>query len=264
MKILYVGDIMGRPGRKVVQDKLRGLRDQHGVDFVVAQGENLSHGKGMGVAHTEEMMRAGVDAFTGGNWTSHRPEILPWLEDPARPVARPANYPDGTPGRRYKIVDSPHGRVLVVSLLGQIVGYIEHVVDNPLKVIDEILQETAHEQLAARVVNMHGDFSSEKLVLGQYLDGRVTLVVGDHWHIPTADAEVLPGGTAHVTDVGMTGSRDSCLGIKTDIIVKRWLTDERSRNELETEGRMWLCGLLVDVDPATGLARSVQQIVETW
>jgi calcineurin-like phosphoesterase len=111
---------------------------------------------------------------------------------------------------------------------------------------------------------MHGDFSSEKLVLGQYLDGRVTLVVGDHWHIPTADAEVLPGGTAHVTDVGMTGSRDSCLGIKTDIIVKRWLTDERSRNELETEGRMWLCGLLVDVDPATGLARSVQQIVETW
>jgi metallophosphoesterase (TIGR00282 family) len=264
MKIFYLGDIMGKPGRKVVAEHLKALREEHGVDFVVAQGENLSHGKGMSMPNTEQMMAAGVDAFTGGNWTLKRPDINPWLEDPAKPVVRPANYKEGTPGKRYKIVETPYGRVLIFSLLGQIVGAFEHDVDNPLKVADEILEETKNENLAARVVNFHGDFSSEKLVIGQYLDGRATMVVGDHWHVPTADAEVQAGGTAHISDVGMTGSRDSCLGIETRVIVQRWLTGNASRNELETEGRMWLCGLLVDVDSRTGLAKSVQQIIKTW
>ena len=264
MKIFYVGDIMGKPGRKVVQEHLKELRDEHGIDFVVAQGENLSHGKGMSLSNTQQMMAAGVDAFTAGNWTMQRPELNPWLEDASKPVVRPANYKEGTLGRRYKIVDTPYGRILVFSLLGQIVGYVEHEFDNPLKIADEILEETKDEKLVARIVNFHGDFSSEKLVIGQYLDGRATIVVGDHWHVPAADAEVLPRGTAHVTDVGMTGSRDSCLGIRTDIITKRWLTGDASRNELETAGRMWLCGLLVDVDTSTGLAKSVQQIIKTW
>jgi metallophosphoesterase (TIGR00282 family) len=232
MKILYLGDIMGKPGRQVVTSLLPDLKREYDVDFVVAQGENLSHGKGLETGHVEAMMAAGVDAFTAGNWTSHRPGIIPWLEDPARPLVRCANYPEGTPGRGYKIIDTPMGKILVASLLGQVVGYIEHVVDNPLLVIDKILEETKHESLIARIVNFHGDFSSEKLVIGRYLDGRVTAVVGDHWHVPTADAKLLPGGTAHITDVGMVGSYDSCLGIENEIILKRWLSGERSRNEL--------------------------------
>lgn len=261
MKILYIGDIMGKAGRKTVQQLLPDLITETGADFVIAQGENLSNGKGMQLTAIADMYKAGVNFFTGGNWTTKRPEVHPMLEDAKAPVVRPANYPDDTPGRKYKIADTPFGRVLVVSLMGQIVGAFPAVVDNPLRTIDAILEETKNEQLAARIVNFHGDFSSEKLVIGQYLDGRVTAVIGDHWHIPTADAMVFPKGTAHITDVGMVGSLDSCLGVKTDVIIKRWLSDQSSHNELEDSGRMQLCSLLIDVDPATGLAKSAQQII---
>jgi len=261
MKILYIGDIMGRPGRQTIQKVLPDLIREKGIDFVVAQGENLSSGKGLQIKTAEEMLAAGIDFFTAGDWTLHREEIYPWLEDPARPAIRPANYPEGTPGRGYKIVDTPFGKVLVASLLGQTVGYRQPVVDNPLRAIDRILDETKSQKFAASIVNFHGDFSSEKIVIGQYLDGRVSIVVGDHWHVPTADARVLSGGTAHVTDVGMVGSRDSSLGIKTDVIVKRWLSDERSRNELETDGVRQFCSLLVDVDTANSRAKSVEQII---
>jgi 2',3'-cyclic-nucleotide 2'-phosphodiesterase len=203
-----------------------------------------------------------VDFFTGGNWTLHRPEIIPWLEDAKKPVVRPANYKAGTPGRGWKIADTPHGRVLVISLLGQIVGAFPADTDNPLHAVDTILEETKHEQLAARIVNFHGDFSSEKLVIGQYLAGRVTAVIGDHWHVPTADAQIMDGGTAHITDVGMVGSRDSCLGVKTDVIVKRWLGGLAGRNELETDGRMWLCAVLIETHGATAQAKSVRQIIK--
>lgn len=262
MKLLYVGDIMGRPGRQTVKQLLPELIKETGADFVIAQGENLSNGKGMQLRAIDEMRASGVDFFTGGNWTTKREEVYPLLEDPKGPVTRPANYPEGTPGQRYKIADTPFGRILVVSLLGQIVGAFPAVVDNPLKTIDSILKETENEQLIARIVNFHGDFSSEKLVIGQYLDGRVTAVIGDHWHVPTADASVLPKGTAHVTDVGMAGSLDSCLGVRTDIIVKRWLSDQSSRNELETEGRMRLCALLIEIDSSTGLAKTAEQIIK--
>ena len=261
MKILYIGDIMAKPGRDMIEKHLPGLIKERGIDYVIAQGENLTHGKGMQISHTETTMKAGVDFFTSGNWTLHRPDIIPWLEDPKKPVIRPANYKTGTPGRGWKIMDTPFGKILIISLLGQIVGAFPADIDNPLKVVDEILEATKNEQLVARIVNFHGDYSSEKVVAGQYLDGRVTAVIGDHWHVPTADAKVMPKGTAHITDVGMVGSYDSCLGVKTDVIVKRWLTDERSRNELEDSGQMWLCALLIETDSASGLAKSAEQII---
>jgi metallophosphoesterase (TIGR00282 family) len=262
MKLLYIGDIMGRPGRQTVQKILPGLIREKGIDFVVAQGENLSSGKGMQLRAVEEMMEAGINFFTAGDWTLHREEIYPWLEEPSKPVIRPANYPAGTPGRGYKIVDSPFGKILIASLLGQTVGYRQPEVDSPLAAIDRILEEAKSQKIVASLVNFHGDFSSEKIVIGRYLDGRVSAVVGDHWHVPTADARLLSLGTAHITDVGMVGSRDSSLGIKTDIIVKRWLTGERSRNELETDGTMQFCSLLVDINPTDARAKSVEQIIK--
>lgn len=263
MKLLYIGDIMGRPGRQTVKKLLPGLIAEKGIDFVVAQGENLSSGKGMQIKAVEDLMSAGVDFFTAGDWTLHREEIYPWLDDPAKPVVRPANYPVGTPGRNYKIADTPFGKILVVSLLGQTVGYrAPENLQNPLRTIDQILAETADEPLIARIVNFHGDFSSEKLVIGQYLAGRVSAVIGDHWHVPTADARILDRGTAHITDVGMVGSRDSSLGIKTDVIVRRWLSDERSRNELETDGVMQFCGLLMDINTANGQVHHLEQVIK--
>jgi len=261
MNILYLGDIMGEPGMRVVQKLLPEIRQQYAVDFVIAQAENTTDGKGISVADFGRLRKLGVDACTGGNWSLHLDEIIPAMTDPAQPIVRPANYPDGTPGLGYKYVDTPKGKVLFVSLLGQIVGRdAARPVDNPLDVIDSILESQKDVPKAATVVNFHGDFSSEKFVIGRYLDGRASLVVGDHWHVPTADAMVLPAGTAHISDVGMCGTLDSCLGVKLEVIMNRWKTGQASRNQLEDSGRLQLCAVLATVDETTGKATAIEQI----
>jgi calcineurin-like phosphoesterase len=147
MNILYIGDVMGRPGRQTIKKILPDLIREKKVDFVIAQGENLSGGKGMQIKAAEDMLAAGVNFFTGGDWTLHRNEIYPWLDDPNKPVIRPANYPEGTPGRGYKIVDTPYGRILIASLLGHTVGYRQpEELQNPLQTIDRILEDTKHEK----------------------------------------------------------------------------------------------------------------------
>src|SRR5579859_423588 len=207
MNILYVGDVMGEPGLRVVERLLPGLRQKHALDLVIAQAENLSDGKGVRLADFERLRAAGVDFSTGGNHIRYRKEIYQKLEDPAQPIIRPANYPEGTPGLGYKFLETPKGKVMIVSLLGQIVGkQADETVRNPLQVIDAILAREKDTPRVATIVNFHGDFSSEKRIIGYYLDGRVTAVIGDHWHVPTADAMLLPKGTAHQTDVGMCGS----------------------------------------------------------
>jgi metallophosphoesterase (TIGR00282 family) len=261
MNILYLGDVMSEPGLALVEKLLPELRREHAVDLVIAQAENLSDGKGIRVADFERLQKAGVDFCTGGNHSFFRPEIFPLLEDAAKPIIRPANYPAGTPGRGYKYVNTPKGNVLVVSLLGQIVGKdAAKPIDNPLQVIDRILEEEKGIQRAATVVNFHGDFSSEKRIIGYYLDGRVTAVLGDHWHVPTADAAVLPKGTAHQTDVGMCGSLDSSLGVTFASLIPRWRDGKVTKNELETTGRMQLNALLITSSDQTGLATSVKPV----
>jgi len=261
VKLLYIGDIMGRMGQDTIKRVLPTLIKDEQIDFVVAQGENLSSGKGMIPADVRAMQTAGVNLFTGGNWSWSKPEIFPLMNDATEPIVRPANYEDEMPGRGYHIASTPFGKVLVINVLGQIVGFHQSKTINPLQVIDAIIKATAHDKLSAVVVDFHGDYSSEKLVIGQYLDGRATLVVGDHWHIPTADAMVLPGGTAHVTDVGMVGSLDSCLGVKTEIITKRWATGQLSKNELETNGRSQFCSVLVETETGSIKAKNIRQII---
>lgn len=261
MKILYVGDVMAEPGLHVVEQVLPEVRSHFQVDIVIAQAENTTDGRGISVDDFARLRAAGVDMCTGGNWTLHRSEIFPQLNNPKEPIIRPANYPEQTAGLGYKYIESPAGLVLVVSLLGQIVGKdADKRVDNPLQTIDRILQAEKHTARAATVVNFHGDFSSEKRIIGYYLDGRVSIVVGDHWHVPTADADVLPKGTAHMTDVGMCGSLDSSLGISLDSVIPRWRDGRLTRNELETNGRMQFSALLAEINPATGLATSAEHI----
>lgn len=254
---------MGEPGIKVLERRLADLRRELSVDVVIAQLENLSDGKGVRHADFDRVRAAGVDFGTGGNWSLHLPESAPLLSDPAVPLIRPANYPEGTPGLPYKYLETAQGNVLIVSLMGQIVGKdADKPVDNPLRIIDRILEEQSSVQKAAVVVNLHGDFSSEKLVIGHYLAGRASLVVGDHWHVPTADLQILPGGTAHQTDVGMCGALDSCLGVRFDIIEQRWRNQQPSRNELETSGRMQLNGVVVDVEDGQAVnAQAVREII---
>ena len=260
MKLLYIGDIMGEAGMRVVEHCMPHLRQERHVDLVIAQAENVTEGKGIGVQDFERLRRTGIDFCTGGNWTLHRDEIIPALNDPNMPIIRPANYPEGTPGLGYKYIRTPAGEVLVISLLGQIIGRdSDKAVDNPLQVVDSILAKEMQHPRVATIVNFHGDYSSEKRVIGYYLDGRVAAVVGDHWHVPTADAMVLPGGTAHISDVGMCGALDSSLGVRLDVIIRRWQTGQQSRNELETHGRMQFNALYVDIDEE-GLANNIEHI----
>lgn len=256
MNILYVGDVMGEPGLETIEKVLPGLRKEKKIDLVIAQAENVSDGRGVNVEDFVRLKKAGVDFCTGGNWSLYREDIIPAMNDPEQPIIRPANYPEGTAGLGYKYISG----ALVISLLGQIVGRdASKSIDNPLQVIDDILTREKSHNGDAVVVNFHGDFSSEKVIIGHYLDGRATLVVGDHWHVPTADARILPSGTAHITDVGMCGVLDASLGIKFSSVVPRWHDGTKTRNELETKGPRQFNAVLVNANEK-GLAESIEQI----
>lgn len=268
MRILYIGDIMGKFGRRVVEQELPQIRSDYRPEIIIAQAENVTHGKGISRQHYDELKLLGIHGFTSGNHIYAREEITPLLDDPDHPITQPANYPAGTSGIKYKFLPTGSGDLLLVTLMGQIVGKDADVpADNPLHVIDAVLRDVGdggHSESSAHIgtlVNFHGDYSSEKVVIGQYLDGKATAVLGDHWHVPTADARVLPGRTAHISDVGMVGARNASLGIKTDVIVKRWRGDNQGSNELVEEGEYQFCGVVIDFDESTGHARDIQQIL---
>lgn len=260
MKILYVGDVMGEVGIETIEKVLPKLKTEHGIDLVLAQAENVSQGKGITPKDFARLQDLGVDFFTGGNHSFAEETIFPMLNDPTKPVIRPANYPVGTPGLGWKYIETTQGKVLVISLLGQTVGKnTELVLDNPLEVVDTILESQKAIDRVATIVNFHGDFSSEKVIIGNFLDGRVTAVVGDHWHIATADARVLPAGTAHITDVGMCGALDSSLGVTFSSVIPRWRYGQLTKNVLETKGPRQFNSVLIESDNE-GLAKSIEQI----
>ncbi len=260
MKVLYIGDIMAAPGIEAVRRVLPEVKRERQVDFVIAQGENVSDGKSMTPDDMRILQEIGVDFFTGGNHTPRREELRPLLEANDQPVIAPANLA-GAPGKGWKVVQTALGNILIISILGDTVGgKIETA--NPLRCIDEILELNESVQRVATVVNIHGDYSSEKVVLGYYLDGKVSAVIGDHWHVPTADAMVLPKGTAHITDVGMCGVLHSSLGVKAETIISRWRDNAVNKNELETEGPLQFSAVLVTVKD-DGLAEAIEQIYLT-
>lgn len=232
MNILYIGDIMGRPGRQVVAEVLPELRREKNIDLVIAQSENVSHGKSMLPRHMEELQGIGIDFFTGGDHSFEREQLYAYLDNPECPVVRPANIAEEAPGLGAKTIESASGSVLVISLLGSVFPQRLETT-NPLQIVDEILESYSGRTFTATVVNIHGDYSSEKRVMGYYLDGRVGLVVGDHWHVPSADAMVLPKGTGHITDVGMCGSLHSSLGVNLESIIPFWRDGTKVKREIE-------------------------------
>lgn len=264
MNLLYIGDVMGEMGIQAVEHVLPQLIIDKDVTTVIAQAENVTAGKGMSIEDYNRLLGYGVNGFSGGNHTVDLPELLPLLEDSKMPVTGPANMLS-CPGPGYKYVEANGQRTLFVSLLGGIVGkHADMPKDNPLKKIDEILNEQVNQERNATIVNFHGDFSSEKVIIGHYLDGRVSLVVGDHWHVPTADASILPKGTAHITDVGMCGSLDSSLGVTFDSVIPRWRDGYQTKNVLESAGRLQFNAVLVTIDESTGKATAIEQIRRVW
>lgn len=258
MNILYIGDIMGQPGIEVVEKYLPRIVEDEKVDIVIAQAENVTNGKSMSIADMDRLKSLGIDFFTGGNHTPAIAELHALLDDENQPVIGPANMAN-CPGRGWKYLDTKFGKILIISLMGEKVGSpIE--MTNPLNAVDEILRENIDIEKAAIIVNFHGDYSSEKRIIGYYLDGRVTAVIGDHWHVPTADAMVLPAGTAHVTDVGMCGSLHSSLGVKFDSVVPRWRDNVQTKNELELSGPRQFNAVLVSTKTDSTHADSIKRI----
>lgn len=260
MNILYIGDVMGRPGRKVLAKVLPALRIQYDIDAVIAQAENVSHGKGMSLRHYSELEECGVDGFSGGNHTFERTDTMLLVTNPEAPVVAPANVEGNSYGNFTLFTARDGKKIAILSLLGYTIphGYGENV-RNPLHVVDEILPAIIKNSPDALIVNIHGDVSSEKIMMGHYLDGKVTAVVGDHWHVPTADARVLQNGTAHVTDVGMCGALNSSIGVDIDRAIQRW-RGEQIKNHMAEAGALQFNAVLVKTLPNSMLADSIERV----
>jgi len=260
MHFLYLGDIMGSPGRRVVAEHLPKLKKKYSIDLVIAQAENVTHGKGMAAHHMLELQQAGVDIFTGGNHSLRQKSLIELLADESKPVLAPMNLPGAQPNWGFKTISTPKGDVQVICVLGTIFPNLAAEVGNPLKALDFALKTTAKKKFIARIVDFHGDMSSEKRIAGYYLDGKVTAVIGDHWHVPTADAMVLPKGTAHITDVGMCGTLHSSLGVTASLIIDRWRNGAKNKNEIYDQSPYQLNAVLVKCNVKTGLATDIKQV----
>jgi metallophosphoesterase (TIGR00282 family) len=251
VKILFVGDVIGRLGRKTVQAVLPTLRRETEADLVVANGENAAGGRGLTLTTADELFAAGVDVITSGNHVWEIREIYPLLDSESL-VLRPLNYPPGVPGRGLL---TAHGAAFI-NLQGRVFMSIE--VDCPFRAADEALKRL--QDIAVVIVDMHAEATSEKAGLAWYLDGRVSAVIGTHTHVATADARVLPKGTAFITDVGMVGPRDSIIGMEVRPIVERFLTQLPARFSPVEKGPAIFNSVLIDVDEASGRAQSIVRV----
>lgn len=250
-----MGDVMGRPGRRALGNLLGALRAQYSVDFIVANGENAAGGLGATPQTANELLGSGVDVITLGNHAFAKKEMLNYLAAERRAL-RPANYPPGAPGNGFGVFETSNGtRIAVVNLLGRI--FMEPV-DCPFRTADAILGELPGD-VGAVVVDFHAEATSEKQAMGWYLDGRVAAVIGTHTHVQTSDERVLPGGTAYITDAGMTGVLDSVLGLDKAVVLERFLTRLPGRFAV-AEGVATLQGVLVEIDPETRQATSISRI----
>ncbi|TVQ37847.1 MAG: YmdB family metallophosphoesterase [Geminicoccaceae bacterium] len=257
MRIVHLGDVVGRSGRELLVQRLPGLRQELGADVVVVNGENAAGGFGISPKICEDLYAAGTDVLTTGNHVWDQRELIGYIDGDPR-LIRPLNMAHGTPGRGWTAVETPSGaRVLVLQVLGRI-----HMkpADDPFRTVDSLLERFPMTGNLAIVVDVHAEITAEKQAMGHYVDGRATLVAGTHTHCPTADARVLPGGTAFVTDLGMCGSYDSVIGMDKHLSIRRFTSDLPGPRMEPATGPAELWGVVVDVDPGTGRARAIERV----
>jgi hypothetical protein len=261
MRILFIGDIFGRPGRTIVKDRLPGVVRDQGIDLIVANGENSAAGFGITPALAEELFELNIDVITTGNHVWDKREIVDYFQmvegnghGPARRVLRPANYPPDMPG--WGLYQGRKGKLpyAVINLQGRVFMASN---DDPFRIADQLLKQVESKII---LVDIHAEATSEKISLGWYLDGRVTAVIGTHTHVPTADERVLPNGTAYITDVGMTGPYDGVIGVKKELVVEKFLHNMPVRFEPAT-GDVRFCAVVIDCDEHTGKARKIERVM---
>ena len=259
MRILFIGDIFGRPGRTIVKERLPGIVRDHAIDLVIANGENAAAGFGITPQLAEELFELDIDVITTGNHVWDKREILEYFQNadghgPARRVLRPANYPPQMPGWGFYQGQKAKVQYAVMNLQGRVFMASN---DDPFRTADQLLKKI---DASVILVDFHAEATSEKISLGWYLDGRVTAVVGTHTHVPTADERILPQGTAYITDVGMSGPYDGVIGVKKDLVVNKFLNGMPVRFEPAT-GDVRLCAVVIECDEKSGRAKSIQRLM---
>jgi len=259
MNILFIGDIVGRTGRNAVKNILPELKQKYQVDFTIANGENIAGGTGMTFETYREMNEAGIDYFTSGNHIWKKTDFIPNLEIKNVNVIRPANYPEGVPGKGFAEVTIDDKKIIIINLLGLV--FMPEYLNNPFLTADKILSQLSILNSQIIIVDFHAEATSEKVCFGQYLDGRVSAVLGTHTHIPTADARVLPKGTAYITDVGMAGALDSSIGDELGPIIEHFKTGLPFKLEVAGPPAV-VNAVVIKINDKTGLADEIVQIRE--
>jgi metallophosphoesterase (TIGR00282 family) len=254
MKILLIGDVVAKPGRTAVLDRIQDLREQHALDLVVLNAENLAGGFSITPSLGEQLFANGVDVMTSGNHIFDKREAVDYIQEQPR-LLRPANYPPKTPGSGVWVGQVKGIEVAVINLMGRV---FMPPSDDPFRVADAIV-DSLPAVAKVRIVDMHAEATSEKVAMGWYLDGRVSAVVGTHTHVQTADERILPQGTAYLTDLGMTGSYSGVIGMSKSDVIKRF-TSVTFRRAEHSSGNVRICGAIVDVDEETGRARAIERI----
>jgi len=254
MKILFVGDIVGKPGRRACHELLPKLIHRHDIDFIIANCENAAAGFGVTRDIVEDLFRSRIDILTSGNHLWDKKEVLEFVEDYEN-LIRPANYPEGTPGWGSALVPANGGYIGVINLMGRI---FMRPLDCPFRVAEREIERLSRKAKTI-IVDVHAEATSEKQALGWFLDGRVSAVLGTHTHVQTADERILPAGTAYITDVGMTGPLDSVIGIRKELILDRFLTQMPNKFEV-AKGNVELQGVILDVDVDSGKSHSINRV----
>lgn len=261
MIILFFGDIVGKPGRLAVKKILPELKAKYNPDLILANGENLAHGLGITKKTVQEVLGAGIDVLTSGNHIYDKSEGIEILEqDHNLPIIRPANYPKEDPGKTYLIKQVRTKKVLITNVLGRV--FIKEDLACPFRSVDDILEETKNENIDFRIVDFHGEATSESRAMGFYLDGKVDAILGTHTHIQTADEQILPKGTAYITDIGMVGIKNSVLGVQEDKVIKQFLTQMPGKWEVDEEGKCLVNAIVLKLDKGQRRIERIKKEIE--
>lgn len=259
LKLLFLGDVIGEPGRKAVIETVPRWREERGIDFVVVNGENAANGRGITPKICTDLLRAKVAVITSGDHIWDQKDIIPHLDMEPR-LLRPLNYPAATPGRGSIVLETPKGKVAVINVQGR--TFMQPPLDNPFLAMQTEVERLRRETPVI-FVDMHAETTSEKIAMGRFLDGKVSAVVGTHTHTQTADEQIFPGGTAFLCDAGMCGPAVSCLGREIEPIIHRFLTSRPVQFPVAS-GPVRLCGALIEIDEASGRATKIERVSEIF
>lgn len=267
LKILFFGDIVGKPSREALIKNLPKFKKKYKPDFIIANGENLSHGYGINKKSLDQILKGGIDIVTGGNHIFDKKEVFELLQDKNIPLLRPLNYPKELPGKGFRIFEKNKKKILVINVLGRV--FMKGEYDDPFRLIDLVLEkytikknlkkDDKREAVDAIIVDCHAEATAEKYSLAHYLDGKISAFLGTHTHVQTADEQILIRGTAYIADIGMVGPIDSVIGIKKDLVIKRFLTQVRFRTEIPNKNPILINAVLVSVKK-DGLSEYIKRI----